>query len=247
MARRGVKHVPEEPLLQGVGTTPTTAFIEVEEPCFRCQKCWMSFYDKKRRFCTQELKVRPMQRYLKALEGDHVNAVGIRHEESTARASMGEWEWSEGFDCEVWRPLVSWSLQDVIEIHKRHNCPPNQLYLKGASRVGCWPCIYARKKEIKLIADIDPVRIDEIRRMEAELHALKLERAKLREEEPRSKNAPGFFQARTGKDGLCWPIDKVVSWSKTSRGGRQLELFDAAPEEEGCMRWGLCETGGKDD
>jgi hypothetical protein len=37
-----------------------------------------------------------------------------------------------------------------------------------------------------------------------------------------------------------------VAWSRTLHGGRvedrQIELFVQA--DEGCMRWGLCETGG---
>lgn len=104
------------------------------------------FPSRVRRFCTQELKVKPMQRYLSArIDGgeDMINAVGIRAAESEARSRMPEWEWQDGFDCEVWRPLLRWSEQDVIDIHRRHGLAPNPLYLLGASRVGCWPCIYA--------------------------------------------------------------------------------------------------------
>jgi hypothetical protein len=42
-----------------------------------------------------------------------------------------------------------------------------------------------------------------------------------------------------------WPIDKAVSWSKTSHGGRNLEMF-AAPHD-GCARWGMCESTAVDD
>jgi hypothetical protein len=47
-----------------------------------------------------------------------------------------------------------------------------------------------------------------------------------------------------GDTGACWPIDKVVDWSRTARGGRQRELFAASAADEGCMRWGMCETTG---
>lgn len=43
----------------------------------------------------------------------------------------------ERFDCEVWRPLLTWSYDDVIEIHQAFGIKPNPLYLKGAERVGC--------------------------------------------------------------------------------------------------------------
>ena len=75
------------------------------------------------RFCKQELKIRPMIRYLRSLmeEGqDVINTAGIRAAESAARAQLTEWEWQDGFDCEVWRPLLQWTEQDVIDIHRWH-------------------------------------------------------------------------------------------------------------------------------
>ena len=89
------------------------------------------------RFCTSLLKVEPMQRYVRARHDageELLNTVGIRRAESDARVNMAEWEWADGFDCEVWRPLVTWSREDVIEIHKRHGVMPNPLYLRGAPR-----------------------------------------------------------------------------------------------------------------
>ena len=201
-----------------------------------------------RRFCTQELKVFPLAKYLNARmdEGDDiVNAVGIRAAESESRAKMPAWEWQEGFDCEVWRPLLRWSEQDVIDIHKRHGLPPNPLYLRGAARVGCYPCIMSRKDEIRQVAEADPWRINQIRRLEEEVAVKARERHAKTGIEHRTD--PTFFQAKTGGTGrLCWPIDKVVAWSKTSRGGYQLELFTSDKKDQGCMRWGLCDTSAGD-
>lgn len=196
------------------------------------------------RFCTQQLKVFPVQRYLRGLQdaGEEViNAVGIRAAESESRSKMLEWEWQDGFDCEVWRPLIRWTEQDVIDIHTRHGLRPNPLYLKGANRVGCWPCIYARKEDIRMLADTDPERIEEIRALEAQVTQAAAERFAARGEE-----APvlSWFKAKDSLGG-SWPIDKAVEWSRTSRGGRQFELFAAAPHEQGCVRWGLCETPGQ--
>jgi 3'-phosphoadenosine 5'-phosphosulfate sulfotransferase (PAPS reductase)/FAD synthetase len=216
------------------------------------------FMSRTRRFCTEELKVKPMQRYISArVEAgeDVVNAVGIRHEESAARSTALEWEWSPGFDCEVWRPLIHWSEQDVIDIHRRHGLRPNPLYLLGASRVGCWPCIFARKAEIRFVADNDPGRIDLIRALEVEVGQAAAARAERKGETLESP--PHFFQAPIGrrKDadgktihvGTCWPIDKVVQWSRTAHGGRQFELFAPPASEVGCLRWGLCETSALDE
>ena len=203
------------------------------------------FPSRVRRFCTQELKVKPIMAYLaKLMEAgtDVINAVGIRAGESSSRARMPEWEWQDGFDCEVWRPLIAWSEAQVIAIHARHGLLPNPLYLMGASRVGCWPCIYARKAEIRLIADKDPDRIVRLRVLEERVGVAA--RARAAEKGQTLVSDPAWFQAPLGDSGAAWPIDKVVEWSRTARGGRQLELF-SPQHEEGCVRWGLCDTGDK--
>lgn len=196
------------------------------------------FPSRVRRFCTQELKVYPMIRYLDALEADTVNVVGVRAAESLARARLPPLEAHVDFGT-VWRPLLWWTEEDVVEMHRRHDLRPNPLYLAGASRVGCWPCIYARKAEIRLVADIDPGRIDRLRVLEEQVGEAAATRARAKGEPERT--GPAWFQARTGGGGECWPIDQVVEWSRTSRGGRQFELFGADMSAEGCMRWGMCE------
>ena len=203
------------------------------------------FPSRVRRFCTQELKVRPIMAYLSQLMEtgtDVINAVGIRAGESVSRSKMLEWEWQDGFDCEVWRPLIAWSEAQVIAIHARHGLLPNPLYLMGASRVGCWPCIYARKSEIRLISDKDPDRIVRLRVLEERVGVAARARAAAKGQTLVSD--PAWFQAPLGDSGAAWPIDKVVEWSRTARGGRQLELF-SPQHEEGCVRWGLCDTGDK--
>lgn len=196
------------------------------------------------RFCTEALKVKPLAEYINSRmeEGeDIVNSVGIRAAESEARAKMPQWEWQSGFDCEVWRPLLHWSEQDVIDIHTRHGLKPNPLYLKGAQRVGCWPCIMSKKEEIRMVADISPERIDRMRELERLVTIGQKERFAAKGET--LANDPGWFQAKTGGGGKCWPIDEVVKWSRTGHGGKQYELFAADAKDQGCMRWGLCDTG----
>lgn len=228
------------------------------------------FPSRQTRFCTQELKIKPMQKFLAELDADCVNAVGIRHEESDARASMPEWEWMDTFDCDVWRPLIHWTLQDVIDIHKRHNLKPNPLYLLGAERVGCWPCINSRKSELRLLAETDPERVTEIAELEAQVGILarqrfdrdkaawlanpppmpltgkKLERWQKKQARlfERDWNPPFFFQdSAPDKEGRypTRPIRYVIDWAMTKRGGRQYEMFAGHSRDAGCMRWGMCE------
>jgi 3'-phosphoadenosine 5'-phosphosulfate sulfotransferase (PAPS reductase)/FAD synthetase len=205
------------------------------------------FPSRVRRFCTQELKVYPVSRWIsERYEGCVINAVGIRAGESKARAKLTEWE-----DCPpigaaaVWRPLIGWSEQDVIDIILRHGVPPNPLYLRGATRVGCFPCIYARKSEVRLMADLWPERIDEIRELEAEITVAADARAAAKDET--NEHPRALFQWRGPGGGMAMmPIDQVVDWSRTTRGGRQYDLL-GPDEDEGCMRWGLCETATDED
>ncbi|WP_339823967.1 phosphoadenosine phosphosulfate reductase family protein [Sulfitobacter dubius] len=201
-----------------------------------------SFPSRKARWCTVDLKVDTMKRHISKIDEDVVNAVGIRAEESSSRSQMGEWEYSTSYQCEVWRPIIGWTLQDVIDIHHRHGVAPCSLYLKGASRVGCWPCIYARKAEIRRIGDSDPERIALIRDLEEAVAPIAAKRRRAAGKP--KQNAPAWFQARTGRSGACWPIDKVVSWSRTAaRRVNQFEMFAPTSRDSGCMRWGLCDTG----
>jgi 3'-phosphoadenosine 5'-phosphosulfate sulfotransferase (PAPS reductase)/FAD synthetase len=205
------------------------------------------FPSRKVKWCTEQLKLIPMQEHIKRLQDEGrevVDAVGIRREESTSRSTAAEWEWSDTFDCEIWRPLVAWTEADVIAIHQRHGLRPNPLYLQGAKRVGCWPCIFAKKAEIRLIADLDPARIDRLRALEAKVTEAQHAKIRARGEEP--YGPAGWFQQQAQDANGKYParaIDEVVAWSRTSRGGAQFEMFAAAGRDQGCMRWGLCDTG----
>lgn len=237
------------------------------------------FPSRVRRYCTQYLKIFVLQQWLEDnFAGDVVNAVGIRSAESQARSKLGEWE-----DIEwawTWRPLLDWSEDDVIAIHKRHGVRPNPLYLKGMSRVGCWPCIFARKEEIRKMAETDPSRVDLIRQLESEVAAAAAARYAEKGETFESQGfvKPTFFALKkyvkepclhcrgtdyhqptgllvtccpdckgkgevTIRKNVCVPVDEVVEWSKTSRGGKQYEMFSLSDDgRSGCMRWGLCDS-----
>jgi 3'-phosphoadenosine 5'-phosphosulfate sulfotransferase (PAPS reductase)/FAD synthetase len=162
------------------------------------------FPSRRMRWCTEYLKLRTAFTYFDTLV-DVVNAVGVRGEESPDRASIltdGRfWEpmeppagMSPGIDVEQWRPLLAWTFDEVVAIHRRHSLRPNPLYMGTASRVGCYPCIFATKVELR---HIDPARVDVMRRLEA----LVGERAKARRERDGKApmGPPAFFQAKSNR------------------------------------------------
>lgn len=233
------------------------------------------FPARQRRYCTEELKVNPISERMRPIANSDpwmvINAVGIRAGESFARSQLPEWEASnlgtKGYPMRAWtwRPLREWTEPDVIAIHKRHGLKPNPLYIRGASRVGCWPCIFARKAEVAMVARDDDARIRVISAMERYLTGASVYRAMIRAETPipegldedareiaeqlrdpgHWRNKRTFFGA--GEKGRGWDfydIRRTVEWANTDRGGRQMPMFspldDAAAD--GCMRWGMCET-----
>lgn len=94
------------------------------------------------RFCTERLKVLPIISYQANLGDDVVSAVGIRAAESMARKNLLDVEYNKSSGVTVWRPIIRWEENDVVEIHRRHGVRMHPLYRLGASRVGCWPCIF---------------------------------------------------------------------------------------------------------
>lgn len=189
------------------------------------------FPSRRRRYCTQELKVRPFLQWVDALDADVVNVVGIRAEESAARAKLPERELMPGAEhIEVWRPLLTWTEEQVIEIHQRHGVVPCPLYLRGSTRVGCWPCVQADKAELEQLA-IDSRRVMALRLLEQLVSDLAgAERAMF---QARLRSPTGTYPP--------WPIEKVLTWAQTEHGGRTMSLDPSWGREAGCVRWGMCD------
>jgi 3'-phosphoadenosine 5'-phosphosulfate sulfotransferase (PAPS reductase)/FAD synthetase len=199
------------------------------------------FPSRQRRWCTEKLKADPIKTHLARLadevDGDTVSVVGIRAEESEKRAAMPVFECSDLWGGYVWRPLLRWTVADVLAIHHRHGVPVNPLYKLGFERVGCMPCINESKNGVRLLAEHFPERIALLREREAAYTAERARRNATGEGEFTVPRAT-FFMPRT--PGVLAPIDDVVAWSRTARGGRQLPLIQEDPDG-GCFRWGLCE------
>jgi 3'-phosphoadenosine 5'-phosphosulfate sulfotransferase (PAPS reductase)/FAD synthetase len=191
------------------------------------------------RFCTRLLKVVPSQNFMSGVLCSTgvkpVSAVGIRADESASRSKMGEVE--EQDEATVWRPLINWTEADVRAIHAEFGLRPNPLYLQGASRVGCWPCIHARKHELRHLAAVHPERIAHIGALEERVTAL-------RQAHNPELGAATFFKSRV--EGVArQSIGEVVAWAQQKDGVALDDIEEI--EEAGCMRWGLCEKAAPPD
>lgn len=162
------------------------------------------------RWCTLYLKIDPIKQFIQQFELP-IMLTGLRREESDARKCAAEHKWDDYQRVDVWQSLVNWTAEQVFEIHKRHGVKPNPLYKMGFSRVGCMPCINARKAEIEHISRTFPQHIDKVRQWEQEVG-----------------KGRTFF-----KHG---PIDEVLRWS----GALQGEL-DFGTGQSCMSVYGLCE------
>ena len=192
------------------------------------------FPSTKAKFCTQELKVIPIvtQVYGPVLSaGDEVLSwQAVRRDESRGRAKLDEYEdtFEYGYIYRVYRPILDWTVEDVFAMHAKHGLEPNPLYKLGMGRVGCMPCINARKEELYHIASRFPDQIDRVARWEALV-------AKAHK---RRDIIPTLFATAEGK-GVG--VAEVAEWSKTKRGGRQYDLFRQGDVPMCHSIYGLCE------
>ena len=192
-----------------------------------------SFPSRKAQFCTQELKRRPLDRYMLDLmaEGHEVESwQGVRRDESEHRKNAAAREHSaEGWWIE--RPIASWTAQQVVDFVIGRGQRLNPLYSRNFTRVGCAPCINECKQGVAEWARQFPAVIVRLRQWER-LVGLASKRG-----------AASFFPApedgRAERQGRT--IDEYVDWAKTTRGGVQYDLMKSG-DAPGCQSsYGLCE------
>lgn len=206
------------------------------------------FPSKMAKFCTKELKLLPMRATREPLWAQGISTVdwiGERAEESANRAKkpvIERFDLPSGARRIDYRPIHAWTHSEVFAIAKRHGLKPNPLYLLGASRVGCWPCIEGRKAEIGLVAKFSPEKIDWIRDAERIVSLVS------RKDGDGTGEYATFFAAdKVPGDPGDWSraqIDKVVRWTQTSHGGRQFDMLATMDEEDAdacSSQYGLCE------
>lgn len=137
----------------------------------------------KAKFCTEELKSKPAIDYILSHSEHLITIEGIRKNESLSRSKMMEactyfryyfepirkdkkgnykyhtyrkkevLKWCNKYNADKIRPVFNWTAEQVISYIKENGQQPNPLYFQGFSRVGCFPCINANQRELKLIIE----------------------------------------------------------------------------------------------
>ena len=220
------------------------------------------FPDTTHRMCTVQLKIQPQIDYVLSHDEDLVIIQGIRAAESAARSKMPcsanyfkEYldtenkkslyrkndvrEWCKHHTATVERPMIGMSAQEIIDYILENGQQPNPLYKKGFSRVGCFPCIYARLSEVKAMRhELDYVA--RVVNLEEELNRIR------KEKNQECQNSSLFSKGKIPerfciKYGNGIPaFEDVINY--VSRNDAELDLFEPK-EGYSCMSvyHGLCE------
>jgi len=129
-----------------------------------------------KRFCTKELKTKPFHKWLKEFKEEFIVIEGIRREESRARSGTESFEVKEsyfhkGLFIPTLYPIAYWSKDKVIGYIKSKRIKLNPLYAKGYSRVGCFPCVFWGKQDLRLFANEEKY-LKRMRNLEEEVSKL---------------------------------------------------------------------------
>ena len=124
--------------------------------------------DSARRWCTSDCKVTPIERelrrFLKAhprFEGRLVSAIGLRRDESAARAKRVPWKRNDrnsraGREWFDWLPVFSLTTQDVFRVIAEAGQKPHWVYSQGISRCSCSFCIFGSRADFRRAAELRP-------------------------------------------------------------------------------------------
>ena len=139
---------------------------------------------------------------------------GVRAEESPSRARQPEQSPSPEISGVIdYRPILTWTVKDVVNMHRRHGIPINPLYSQGFARVGCFPCINAGKNELRRIVQGHPWAVKKCEEWE-----------RLVSEASRVHMATFFHVSKS--DGVKRRgIHETARWAMTRRGGKMFDLM----------------------
>lgn len=199
-------------------------------PLFLALAIWKGrFPSAKARFCTEHLKIKPTEKYIKELlAGGHeiVSHSGVRASESIERSTMEEWA-TDMFGCQTRRPLLALTLADVWARHRKYKLPINPLYILGWKRVGCRLCIMSNKADVRRTVKNRPWVINIYRTWELIVGSYRRAKGSIADYSSwfHRSTVPESQRSRlvNTKQGpmMVATIDDVARWSTTVRGGVQ--------------------------
>lgn len=252
--------------VQEVASALGVELVVLKSPRFPLQNLCKEmkwFPDSMNRMCTVLLKIMPMIDYVLTIDDNVVIIQGIRAAESQSRSKLScsanyfaEYladdsakkrlyrkidvkEWCGHHTATVERPMFGESAQGVIDYILQHGQQPNPLYRRGFSRVGCFPCIFARLSDIKAMRHF-PDYVQRVIELEKEVNDI-------RQREGKGGKFASFLPVGKIPARFCTSYGEGVPAFEdviryVSRDDAQLDMFDD-DNAVSCMSvyHGLCE------
>ncbi len=217
------------------------------------------FPSTKARFCTEFLKMAPAREWLNGElaagrldRSTLIQCSGVRHEESPSRAAMAEYVETDDYNkLPQWRPIITWTWQEVFAIHERHGVEPNPLYKQGMGRVGCMPCIMANLSEVGEISRRFPDVVEKVANAEVEVARGDGQPSSFFSSDtiPERYRSRSWTSPKTGEVFKIATARDVFEYAKLEKserlfGGKMTPLFEEPANEDmgSCSSiYGLCE------
>jgi 3'-phosphoadenosine 5'-phosphosulfate sulfotransferase (PAPS reductase)/FAD synthetase len=113
----------------------------------------------KHRQCTSDLKRGPIQKFIRHAMKERgatlaINAMGLRAEESSARAKRPVWQLNKtlskaGRTVHDWNPIHHWSTEEVFQQIHQFGQQPFHAYKSGNERLSCVFCIMGCESDLR--------------------------------------------------------------------------------------------------
>lgn len=112
-------------------------------------------------WCTSEIKVAPIDKYIRTLQGNIAILIGERYEESDNRAKLNAWRPKNKISTKTrtvvnYSPILQITEKQVWEKIKELGAPVHPCYSREVSRCSCAVCIYSPDFEITVAAQYEP-------------------------------------------------------------------------------------------
>lgn len=136
---------------------------------------WKGMFPSNRsRFCTEHLKKNVFVGFVDDLSQSGKRIIvwqGVRRDESDKRKNVRLFE-RVGPGFYHFRPLIHWTEKDVFRFLEEKGVPANPLY-KSLGRVGCAPCVYANKPDLRALFALEdgPAVLNRMREWERRVAA----------------------------------------------------------------------------
>ncbi|MFN4266364.1 MAG: phosphoadenosine phosphosulfate reductase family protein [Aquabacterium sp.] len=114
------------------------------------------------RQCTSDLKRGPIERTIRQMGNKLiVNCMGMRAQESSSRAKLSAFKYSErnskaGREWYEWLPIHDWDVGQIFSYIEHMGQQPHWAYSKGMSRLSCCFCIMSSKADLTTAAQLNP-------------------------------------------------------------------------------------------